>query len=512
MALSYAFDTSQGETPDTVARRRQTADMLAARIFSQTPQNVGQGLNLIGQALIARQMQNEADAAQKAGQATAMTPQQLASLSMPAGQPLDLSPSAPSNLTVPNDSNAIPGTVGMNQALADRTQDFIQDNPGTSMTSGVRSTADQAALYADRGNNPNPVAPPGTSLHEKGLAVDIGGMTPDQRAQLPQYGLSQPVVNDPVHVQLAQGGPSPSPSARSSTYGGPFPGASNQVLLAQASNPWSAKELRAAMLNEINRRAIMDQQASDPERQLRMKYTQSLIDKNSRDDEGVFGTPIYGVGADGKPALGVIDKGGKFRQLDTGGVQVTPGVTWQDFGTYRQAYDKAGNPIGAPQPKNLQGAAQQTALGKAQGGMQATLPTDLQNAQSTIDQIDQLLKHPGLDSIVGSFDQFRPNWTLGSEGKDALARFNQLKGKAFLQAYSTLRGGGAITEVEGQKAQDAMARLDRAQSEPEFRQALQDFREAVQVGAAKLQQKAGVSALPTPAAGNSAPADPLGLR
>jgi hypothetical protein len=101
---------------------------------------------------------------------------------------------------VPNDSNAIPGTVGMNQRLADLSQDFIQDNPNTYLSSGVRSTADQARLYADRGNNPNPVAPPGTSRHERGLAVDIGGMTPEQRAMLPQYGLAQPVANDPPHV------------------------------------------------------------------------------------------------------------------------------------------------------------------------------------------------------------------------------------------------------------------------------------------------------------------------
>lgn len=104
--------------------------------------------------------------------------------------------------TVPNDSNALPGQAGMDLRLADRSQDFIQDNPGTAMTSGVRTPQQQAALYADRGNNPNPVAPPGTSLHERGMAVDIGGMTPEQRAMLPQYGLAQPVANDPVHVEL----------------------------------------------------------------------------------------------------------------------------------------------------------------------------------------------------------------------------------------------------------------------------------------------------------------------
>lgn len=120
--------------------------------------------------------------------------------------------------TVPNGSNALPGQVGMDLRLADRSQDFIQDNPGTAMTSGVRTPQQQAALYADRGNNPNPVAPPGTSLHERGMAVDIGGMSPEQRAQLPQYGLSQPVANDSVHVQLA-GDPAALPANSQPTQG-----------------------------------------------------------------------------------------------------------------------------------------------------------------------------------------------------------------------------------------------------------------------------------------------------
>lgn len=125
--------------------------------------------------------------------------------------------------TVPNDSNAIPGTVGMNQRLADLSQDFIQDNPGTSMSSGFRSNADQARLYADRANNPNPVAPPGSSNHERGLAVDIAGMTPEQRSLLPQYGLAQPVPNDPPHVELA-GDPGALPANSQPTQGFAIPG------------------------------------------------------------------------------------------------------------------------------------------------------------------------------------------------------------------------------------------------------------------------------------------------
>ncbi len=41
------------------------------------------------------------------------------------------------------------------------------------VTSGRRSTAQQAVLYANRAHNSNPVARPGTSKHEQGYAVDL---------------------------------------------------------------------------------------------------------------------------------------------------------------------------------------------------------------------------------------------------------------------------------------------------------------------------------------------------
>lgn len=130
---------------------------------------------------------------------------------------------------VQNDGNAFPGQVGMDQRLADRSQDFIQDNPGTYLSSGYRSTADQQRLYDNRASNPNPVAKPGTSNHERGLAVDIGGMSADQRAMLPQYGLAQPVANDPPHVELAGS----APSIGAIGQGGP----SREQIAALAANP-----------------------------------------------------------------------------------------------------------------------------------------------------------------------------------------------------------------------------------------------------------------------------------
>lgn len=65
--LSFAFDPSKGETPDTIAKKRAIAEAIAARAMSGAPRNVGEGLNAVGQALLYRQMMRKADTAQREG-------------------------------------------------------------------------------------------------------------------------------------------------------------------------------------------------------------------------------------------------------------------------------------------------------------------------------------------------------------------------------------------------------------------------------------------------------------
>lgn len=65
--LSFAFDPSKGETPDTIAKKRAIAEAIAARAMSGAPRNVGEGLNAVGQALLYRQMMRRADTAQREG-------------------------------------------------------------------------------------------------------------------------------------------------------------------------------------------------------------------------------------------------------------------------------------------------------------------------------------------------------------------------------------------------------------------------------------------------------------
>jgi hypothetical protein len=74
------------------------------------------------------------------------------------------------------------------------------------ITSGLRTTAEQQALWDRRATNPYPVARPGTSRHEHGNAADvtIGGRAIQDvisRDELIRAGIA-PLAGDAVHVEL----------------------------------------------------------------------------------------------------------------------------------------------------------------------------------------------------------------------------------------------------------------------------------------------------------------------
>lgn len=127
-------------------------------------------------------------------------------------------------------------------------------------------------------------------------------------------------------------------------------------------------------------------------------------------------------------------------------------------------------------------------------------------AQDTIGKIDALLAHPGLSDAVGlkgwgglSMALGKPA-VAGTDAADFVARLDEIKGGAFLQAFESLKGGGQITEVEGKKATDAITRMRTAQSEKEFRQAANEFRGVVERGMQRAQARGGQA--PKSAGGN----------
>lgn len=96
----------------------------------------------------------------------------------------------------------------------------------------------------------------------------------------------------------------------------------------------------------------------------------------------------------------------------------------------------------------------------------------------------------------------------GTSAKDFDIRLDQLKGKQFLQAFESLKGGGQITEVEGKKATDAIARMDAAGTEEEFIAAAREFQTIIRQGVARAKQKAGVVSPQLPAPAPASPTNP----
>lgn len=149
--------------------------------------------------------------------------------------------------------------------------------------------------------------------------------------------------------------------------------------------------------------------------------------------------------------------------------------------------------------------AELIAGGKERGQMQAKaisdLPSAIQQGNDTIKLVDDLLQHPGFDmsvggkALIGKALSFVP----GTQEASFDIALNQLKGKQFLEAFQSLKGGGAITEIEGQKATQAMSRMEKANTQEEFTKAAREFQGIVQQGVNRAKMKAGITDMNQPA-------------
>lgn len=210
--------------------------------------------------------------------------------------------------------------------------------------------------------------------------------------------------------------------------------------------------------------------------------------------------PAYGVGPDGKPAAIQFSKTGKAVQTQLPeGFSLSKEPIRVDAGTHINLIDPITRTVIGTIPKNIAGAEAAKEEGSAQGLAKVALPQALATAEQGLKTITQLKEHPGLDHSVGL-------WSMlpivpGSDRADFNAQANQLKGQTFLQAYTTLRGSGAITDIEGKKGEDAIARLDRAQSKAEYVKALNELQTVIQAGMLRAKAKAaGPSVQQFPAA------------
>lgn len=247
------------------------------------------------------------------------------------------------------------------------------------------------------------------------------------------------------------------------------------------------------------------------------------VNKNTRQKEKITGgaafaprdsgggslsiaAPVWGMDPDGKPVLLQMSPDGKAFQtvLPAGVTPVRPNVQ-VDTGTGTAMVSPITGSATTVIPKDVAGKQAQEEIGTAAGKVAADLPNAIAKAEEATALIESLKTHPGRQQATG-FSSVVPA-IPGGDTKDFNVKLDQLKGTVFLQAYSQLKGGGAITEVEGQKAEQAIARLNTAQSEGEFLKSLDELKGVINEGIKRMKARAagGGSPYATDVTANSMP-------
>jgi hypothetical protein len=136
------------------------------------------------------------------------------------------------------------------------------------------------------------------------------------------------------------------------------------------------------------------------------------------------------------------------------------------------------------------------------GNAKKNFGKDKSRADYLIKKIDELETHPGFKKAVGVFNSdlggipvpFGATVTGMIPGTDVTnwnKRFKEVQGQSYLQGIQELKGTGAITEKEGQAAQDAITRMSVSTDEKEFKQAAADFKAVIKRGIDRQARKAG---------------------
>lgn len=110
-------------------------------------------------------------------------------------------------------------------------------------------------------------------------------------------------------------------------------------------------------------------------------------------------------------------------------------------------------------------------------------------ALDAIDQrialVDRVLNFKNREDYTGPIQGRLPSLTDAGTGFDSM--IGQLQGNAFLQAFDSLKGGGQITQIEGEKATNAIARLSTTQGDLFFEDSMKELRSVLERAKARTQ-------------------------
>jgi hypothetical protein len=268
----------------------------------------------------------------------------------------------------------------------------------------------------------------------------------------------------------------------------------NYPLRTVASGPTTPAPAAAGILQQPTQPARSDDMFGNLSKQQRMMLAFSAISDAGMAAQGKQGTSFtdtlkaFGSMADTQRKRdAAAQRQQMLQQVMGGGALPTIGMmTPQDIDARLATLTQilATNPEMAPyvnaEMQRLMPLREET-LGKQR---------EISQKENMLMQIDNLLGDAALDQALGIEGIFRkPLADLGldPDTKRVRTKVEQLQGGVFLQAFESLKGGGQITELEGKKAEQAMARLNTVQDPVAFREAVNELRIITENGIRRLK-------------------------
>ena len=197
----------------------------------------------------------------------------------------------------------------------------------------------------------------------------------------------------------------------------------------------------------------------------------------------------------------------------------------QDLGIKRERLAKEFDP--ELQSKISQAKEYGQVLGKNRAAAEQALPGAVETANEGIRLIDEMVgkqeikdasgkviqkatkPHPGFSSYVGFSFLPGQRFVEGSDAASYEVRQKQIEGKAFLEAFNALKGGGSITEKEGEKGTAAIMRMNKSSNEKEYVAAARELQDIMRRGVERARAKAGQTSPVVPSAAPAAPRSSL---
>lgn len=206
-------------------------------------------------------------------------------------------------------------------------------------------------------------------------------------------------------------------------------------------------------------------------------------------------TPVPWIDKEGNLHYTQLSKAGGRKDLELPeGAKWAPGYDFKDTGGAYTGFNKKTGVAETTTPIDVAGKEAAQERGKLAGQAQVSLPAAKTTVENAFKTIEQLEKHPGIDTATGLSAYLDPRaWTPGTDAYNFNVKNRKAQAQSFMGARDSLKGAGQVTDFEGARGEAAIAALETAQSKEQYLEELANLKRMMQASYDDLSARAGMA-------------------